>query len=240
MAVRPAFFPLLGVAGVDDTRTFEFTWSPGLSFAQKQRNVRALHMSIEKNFPSCRILEVSSKSTESLGVSLSAFNLSFPTDRGEMSVETAFQASKVFEKEGPFSELYGKDPRAVRDYVRALNAGKLIGFEIDGERWELYPTRAFYDWVYIRALSRNPCLAAKVCEYDCFTDIEFNPRKSLNCQAYAVALYLSFRATNVLDEALESRSAFLRYHPQDVVIVGSGTNPHVGSVADQLTFDLFG
>ena len=104
MAFRPAFFPLLSTVGVDDTRTFEFTWTPGLSFAQKQRNVRALHASIRRHFPSRRLLEVSSKSIENLGVSLSAFNLSFPVGNDFISVETAFQASKVFEKAGPFPE----------------------------------------------------------------------------------------------------------------------------------------
>jgi len=236
MASRPAFFPLLSVVGVDDTRTFEFAWSPGLSFTQKQRNVSALHASIWRNFPVCKILEVSSKSTEQLGVCLSAFNLSFPTDDDFMPVETAFQASKVFEKAGPFPELYGKDPRLVRDYVRNLNAGKLIGFEIDGDRWELYPTRVFYDWFYIRALSRNPKLSAAACKYDCFTDIEFNPQKSLNCQAYAVALYLSMRHVGVLDEALKNKESFLHFHPADVVVVGKGTNSHVATTLTQPTF----
>ncbi len=236
MAFRPAFVPLLNAVGVDDTRAFEFTWSPGLSFAQKQRNVSALHASIWRKFPACKILEVSSKSTEQLGVCLSAFNLSFPMNDDFMSVETAFQASKVFEKAGPFPELYGKDPRLVRDYVRNLDAGRLIGFEIDGDRWELHPTRAFYDWVYIRALSKNHRLSAAVCEYDCFTDIEFNPRKSLNCQAYAVALYLSMRHAGGLNEALEDKESFLVFHPADVVVVGKGANSHVATMLTQPTF----
>lgn len=238
MAARPGFFPLPGAVGVNDSTAFEFTWYPGLSFAQKQRNVSALHASIKRTFPTSRILEVSSKSTEPLGVSLSAFNLCFSTSSCEMSVETAFQASKVFEKAGPFPELYGKDPRSVRDYVRHLEAGRLVGFEFDGEFWDLRPTRAFYDWIYIRALSKNPRLSVAVCEYNCFTDIEFNPLKSLNCQAYAVALYLSFHTANVLDKALESKSAFLKYHPQDIVAVGNGANPHVESALEQLTLNI--
>lgn len=236
MAFRPAFFPLLSTVGVDDTRTFEFTWTPGLSFAQKQRNVRALHASIRRHFPSRRLLEVSSKSIENLGVSLSAFNLSFPVGNDFISVETAFQASKVFEKAGPFPELYSKDPRFVRDYVRSLDAGDLVGFEINGNRWGLRPTRAFYNWIYIRALSKNLRLSAAVCEYDCFTDIEFNPKKSLNCQAYAVALYLSMWHAGVLNEALKDKESFLSFHPADVVVVGEGANLHVTNSLTQPTF----
>ena len=236
MASRPAFFPLLNAVGVDDTRSFEFTWSPGLSFAQKQRNVRALHTSIWRDFPTCKLLEVSSKSTEPLGVCLSAFNLSFQKDSNYISVEAIFQASKVFEKAGPFPEFYGKDPRFVRDYIRSLDAGKLVGFEIDGERWELHPTRAFYDWVYISVLSKNPQLSAAVYKYDCFTDIEFNPQKSLNCQAYAVALYLSMRHAGVLNGALKDKESFLSFHPADVVVVGKGTNSHVSTALTQSTF----
>ena len=236
MAFRPAFFPMLSAVGVDDTRAFEFTWSSGLSFAQKKRNVHALHASIRRNYSSCKLLEVSSKSTEQLGVCLSAFNLSFQKDGVFISVETAFQASKVFEKAGPFPELYSKDPRFVRDYVRNLDAGKLVGFEIDGNRWGLHPTRSFYDWVYIRALSKNPRLCAAVCEYDCFTDIEFNPKKSLNCQAYAVALYLSMWHAGVLNEALKDKESFLGFHPADVVVVGKGTNSHVATALIQPTF----
>ena len=40
-------------------------------------------------------------------------------------------------------------------------------------------------------------------------DIEFNPKKSFNCQARACALLVSLRTLNKLDDALESQSAFI-------------------------------
>ncbi|TON36462.1 hypothetical protein CGH58_23515, partial [Vibrio parahaemolyticus] len=42
-----------------------------------------------------------------------------------------------------------------------------------------------------------------------FTDIEFNPEKSINCQAHAVALYRSLVHNGVLQQALSSPSEFL-------------------------------
>ena len=53
-------------------------------------------------------------------------------------------------------------------------------------------------------------LSESVKIYQCFTDIEFNPKRSVNCQAHAVALYLSLCKLNLLEEALESPESFLR------------------------------
>ena len=45
--------------------------------------------------------------------------------------------------------------------------------------------------------------------YEAFTDIEFNPDKSINCQARAAALYVSLRREGVLEKALSSQTAYL-------------------------------
>ena len=49
--------------------------------------------------------------------------------------------------------------------------------------------------------------------FDAFTDIEFNPERSLNCQARSAALYRSLVHAGKLEEALSSQEAFLRIHP---------------------------
>lgn len=237
MTSRPAFFPILNGVGVDDTHVFEFTWHPGFAFSQKQRNVTALHDSIRVLNPKSRPLEVSSKSFDEVGVRLSAFNLSILYKGVRCTVESIFQASKVFEKSGPFPELYSHDSREVRAFVRENMKGNLIAFEANGIRWSLNPTRSFYDWVYLKALEQNPDLAEAVMQYDCFTDIEFNPKKSLNCQAYAVALYLSLHNAGVLEEALSSKESFVRFHPADVVKVGVGENVKQ-TVLQQATFEF--
>ncbi len=44
--------------------------------------------------------------------------------------------------------------------------------------------------------------------YDAFTDIEFNPQKSINCQAEAAAVYVSLRKQGLLEEALKNKDSF--------------------------------
>ena len=41
--------------------------------------------------------------------------------------------------------------------------------------------------MYYSALKNNPDLLNEMLEYDAFTDIAFNPEKSLNCQAQTAA-----------------------------------------------------
>ncbi len=236
MTSRPAFFPILDTIGVDDTQSFDFTWNPGFAFSQKQKNVVALHAAIVAKHPQCKPLEVSSKSLDDLGVKLSAFNLSIPFRGGQCSVESIFQASKVFGSSGPFPELYTHDSREVRRYVRENAKGALVAFEANGTRWALNPTRAFYNWIYLKALIRNPELAEAVMSFDCFTDIEFNPKKSLNCQAYAVALYRSFVHAHVLEEALSDKESFLKFHPKDIVTTKPARATKDSACSEQLTF----
>ena len=77
----------------------------------------------------------------------------------------------------------------------------LIGNNIAaGQAYPTEPKTAFYDWLYLTALRQNPERAAVLLEYDGFTDIEFNPQKSLNCQAKAAALYVSLCRNGLLTE----------------------------------------
>ena len=43
--------------------------------------------------------------------------------------------------------------------------------------------------IYINALIQNYGMSLDLHLYDWFTDIEFNPKKSVNCQARSVAIY---------------------------------------------------
>ena len=214
MAERPVFFPRFDAVGVSE-RYYEFEWFPGFAPSQKRKCVAALHGAVRREKPDARVLEVSRRSEIEAGIALSAFNLKLPVDGTPCTVESVFQAGKVFEDGvGPFPELRTRDPKLVRDVVRARSAGHpLAAFETDGVRWPLLPRTAFYDWLYLNALRANPELAAAVETYDAFTDIEFNPEKSLNCQAAAAALYRSLVHAGKLEEALSSQEAFLRIHP---------------------------
>lgn len=151
-------------------------------------------------------MEISSKSTDLLGVQLSAFNLMIETKKTskKFSVECAFQSSKVFEHGDPYKDLLCNDSRSAKKDERLKSSGRLIAFEYSGKRWKLEPKTMFYDWLYINALGLdcNKELAEQVIEYDDFTDIEFNPQKSINCQARAVALYVSLHRRGLLQRVL--------------------------------------
>ena len=214
MAKRPCYRPLNTYVGYRTVESPEFKWNPGFAFSQKQKNVVALHDAIHRDDPSAKILEISSKSLQPLGVSLSAFNLKFLYGESKCSVESVFQASKVFDGEvGPFPELYSHDSREVRHHVQEVSAGRrLLAFEFDGIRWNLEPKTAFFYQLYIKALIANPELAKALLEFDAFTDIEFNPNRQVNCQAAAAAYYVSLCRTGKLEEAMSSREAFLKLH----------------------------
>ena len=214
MATRPCYRPLEKFVGYRTVESAPFTWAGGFAFSQKQKNVVALHDAIHRIDPSAKILEISSKSLQPLGVRLSAFNLKFPCGGAECSVESVFQASKVFDGGvGPSPELYSHDSREVRHHVQEASAGhRLLAFEFEGIRWELEPKTAFFYQLYIKALLANPELATALLEFDAFTDIEFNPNRQTNCQAAAAAFYVSLCRTGKLDEAMSSREAFLKLH----------------------------
>ena len=191
MAKRPVFIPEKDTLGVK-TLEIEFQWYPGMSVKQKQRSIGDLHKKVgEKGYE--RILEISSKSLENLGVELSAFNLKTTSlkNKVEFTVETAFQSSKIFERGGPYRDLIGKSSREAKKDVRIRNSGNLIGFRFFGVDFPTVPLTFFYDWLYINVLIKNDLLCNKIVEYEAFTDIEFNPEKSINCQAFSAALFVS-------------------------------------------------
>lgn len=212
MATRPIFCPILNQGsdvGVVE-RMMDFKWYPGMATSQKQKSIKELHMVAHNNGIGA-ILEVSSKSYDELGVSLSAFNLCITTKLKKQSftVETAFQGSKVFERGGPYLDLIGMDSLAAKKDLRLKESGNLTHFEFFGRKFPNTPRTFFYDWLYINALVQNKELAVQVEKYDAFSDIEFNPKKSINCQAYAIALYVSLSKSGLLGQALASPDSFL-------------------------------
>ncbi|BCL69837.1 hypothetical protein TUMSATVNIG1_17920 [Vibrio nigripulchritudo] len=210
MATRPIFIPETDdVCGAKE-KLVDFKWFSGFAKSQKQKSIVELH-STARTLGFEKVLEVSSKSEDELGICLSAFNLTITTPRNNnrFTVETAFQGSKVFAKGGPYKDLFGMDSLAAKKDIRLKESGNLIAFEFYDKKFPLEPKTFFYDWLYINALVQNKELADSVVKYDCFTDIEFNPQKSINCQAHAVALYVSLHKHNQLETALSSPSDFL-------------------------------
>jgi len=214
MASRPVFIPLSEADHLVKELNFEFKWNPGFAPIQKKKNVSALHEAakIKGVFP---LLEISSKSEELLGQRLSAFSLKIETKIGPISIESAFQGSKVFELGGPYTDIYEKDSRGAKKDERIRNSGKLICFNYFGMKWPLVPKTAFYDWLYLTALKPHQEYLKKRFEYKGFTDIEFNPEKSINCQARTCALLVSLLKLNALDHALSSQEQFIEIVASD-------------------------
>ena len=71
------------------------------------------------------------------------------------------------------------------------------------------PETAFYDWIYINAISKQYDLLKKLKNYSAFTDIEFNPVRQKNCQARSVAFLKTLMERGTLDSSLKTQSAFL-------------------------------
>lgn len=209
MAKRPVFISK-EYAPFYSTYEVEFTYYSGFATVQKQKSIKNLHDKFLKNNCNKRIIEVSTKSTDELGKKLSAFNLKIRTKKTEFSVETAFQGSKVFEHGGPYFDLIKKDPFTVKKDPRLKNSGRIVAFNYFGRLFPTEPLDYFYNWLYINALKLNEDLAKEILNYDSFTDIEFNPNKSLNCQARACAIFVGLCKSDKLEEALSTEQSFLR------------------------------
>lgn len=213
MALRPVFIPSDSPELLVETRLVDFEWFSGMSVSQKQKSILSLHQSAMTNDSSITsILEVSSKSTETLGVELSAFNLMIVDEKKglEYSVETAFQSSKVFEFGGPYKDLLCKTSIKAKKDKRLKESGRLKEFRFYNQAWPLEPETAFYDYLYINAIALYPKLHDQICSYAAFTDIEFNPKKSINCQAYSLALFVAIKRRGLLDaKRLKVKEEFL-------------------------------
>ncbi len=207
MANRPVFLPVFEGRRLVQERVFDFPWASGFAEVQKKKNIVALHSAANKHGIE-NILEISSKSAEKLGKRLSAFSLKVPVGAEKHPLESVYQGSKVFEKGGPFPEIFDMTPREAKRFIRDKDRGMLIRFELDGKRFPLSPKNAFYDWLYIRALVEHADWISRNVRYDAFTDIEFNPAKQVNCQARAFAEYLSLLSRSKLNDAAENFDTF--------------------------------
>jgi len=210
MANRPVFV-------VNERRPYyfqtnvTFTYSSGFAVSQKQKNIVALHRAFNEEFPDKPVLEISSKSLQREGEPLSAFFLKkyVPSLDRCVPVECIYQGSKVFSDGGPYTDLYERTPREAKKDARLHTGASVTSFCFDGEHFPTRPVTAFYDYLYINALLENQALAGKILTYRAFTDIEFNPSKSLNCQARAAAIFVSLTLSGRIEQA-RSFDSFLK------------------------------
>lgn len=194
---------------------YSFEWFPGFAVSQKQKSIESLHAAIRKTDADARPLEVSTKSKLLIGGKLSAFHLKLHQN----TLENIFQSAKVFEKGGPYPDLLQVSPKEAKRDKRLRDSGPLKAFQYQGEEFPLFPRTVFYDYIYIAAVkeSLTPAEISEISNFDYFTDIEFNPAKSLNTQARAVSIIRL-----LLDEYGRlpdlSKDAFIQYHKEHVVV----------------------
>lgn len=175
--------------------------------SQKKKNIVALHEAAAKRGLG-PLLEISSKSEREAGQKLSAFSLKLKVNGKETTVESAFQGSKVFERGGPFCDLFSVNSREAKRDLRIKDSGRLIGFRFEGKDYPLSPSTAFYDWLYVNALFPHREWLKRLEQCAGFTDIEFNPKRSVNCQARSCATFVALQKRMLLDEAIASFDAF--------------------------------
>jgi hypothetical protein len=223
MAERPVFIPAPESPLLVEELFLSIKWHPGFAVSQKEKNIAALHaVAAERGLSP--LLEISSKSAAKTGRHMSAFHMTVPTKGyGRIKLELAFQGSKVFERGGPFTDLYRKGDteigQAKRD-PRLQESGRLTGFCFEGLEFPLEPKTAFYDWLYCSFLWDHREWATSLYKFAGFTDVEFNPHRSINCQARSAALFLSLMKRGDLEHALQSPGEFVqrltasRYRPQ--------------------------
>ena len=192
----------------------EFEFFTGFALSQKQKSINSLHANILKSDSTLRVLEISTKSTNPIGVALSAFNLQFADEQTgrEYPLENIFQSSKVFASGGPYRDLLNVHPKDAKRDERLRSSGQLVAFDYNDVIWEKDPPTMFYDWIYIKTLHRDKNLAKKILDYDAFTDIEFNQEKSINCQARSAAIFVSLARLGKLEYVLNNKEDFRKIY----------------------------
>jgi hypothetical protein len=229
MAKRPIFVPNLHGFPFVRQEIVEFQWHPGFAKVQIQKCITSLHESAATKGIT-PILEISSKSKDKLGISLSAFNLMLEIEGNpRMSVECAYQGSKVFEKGGPYTDLYSVSSREAKTDERLKNSGEVVAFSFLGEKFPSQPTTAFYDWLYMTALWQNRDMAEQLCQYKGFSDIAFNPKRSINCQAHSAALFVSLYQSGKIENIMDSVENYI-----DLIKNHKIQNPSANQTGKQL------
>jgi hypothetical protein len=216
MATRPIFVPLKGRRGPDggagfgplvETVDIDIPWHGGFAASQKQKNILALH---EKALQMgiAPVLEISTKSMQEVGFRLSAFNLKIEVDGTMKPLESVYQSCKVFSGSGQHAYLMEVSPFEAKKRIREVGQGNVVAFRFMGKTFETEPKNAFYDWLYIRAISPHEEWIKKNLHYAAYSDIEFTPGRSINCQARAVA---EFHALSMRGKAIECARDFNQF-----------------------------
>tara|TARA_R110002051_G_scaffold30489_3_gene70595 strand:+ start:4711 stop:5445 length:735 start_codon:yes stop_codon:yes gene_type:complete len=211
---RPVFMPRVNSDNLVKTDMVRFERHVGFASRQKKKSINDMHQVIRKKYGFNNVLELSSKSGNKLSFLLSPLSLKLTNENGgePYSVENAFQSSMVFEDGGPYTDLLSAPPRQAKKDERLITSGELIGYNYFDMEWSVEPLTTFYDWLYVNALKQNPQLHEEVMQYQAFTDMEFNPKKSIHSSAYALAMFVALHKRELLDIIEDPTVFFNLYH----------------------------
>jgi hypothetical protein len=177
----------------------DFHYLQGRDKQTSHTNILSMHNAITTIMPSANILDISTMSNSAFGNTLSAFNLKLHIDDKPSTVESTYQASKVFSNGGPFTDLVFTESSRSKKDERLVTSGSLLYFEYQNTSWPLVPNPNFYDYLYILALIESADLE-NLLAFNTFTDFAFNPSKSksvpqsINCQARSAAIFVGMKS----------------------------------------------
>jgi hypothetical protein len=216
MARRPVFEPILDKPPYHKTSYIDFEWYPGFAITQKRKSIQSLHDAFLSKFnQKGKVLEISTKSEDPLGAQLSAFRLSITSSgRKKLTLEESYQRGKVFKD--------GYKPRDEDDLkqIRTENRRHTIsGFIFNGLSFPTHPESLFYDWLYWFYLMENPQLIQDLIKgnFLAFSDIEFNPKKSISTQARSIAIFVSLYKNGYLnDVSFFEKEIFIPFYLKNI------------------------
>lgn len=189
--------------------TISFKWEPGISVAQKRRSCVHLHSALNVYLDLYPALDISSASTENLGVQLSAFNLMW----NGKSIECWYQGSKVYSNAGHMKHLYDTDSLTAKMSMKQENNGSLIGFKLVDTDYPMNPKTVFYDYLYLQGLMQYED-KDKILDYNVFTDVQAVLDIDA-CQARSVCIYKLLYMQGNLD-IINDFSKFKEWHERHV------------------------
>ena len=140
-----------------------------------------------------RVLEISSRSRDPLGRSLSAMFLKEP--QSGHPVEAVYQAAKCYGDSGPAEVLNDGFRSKTRDRDRA-GTGRLRGFDQGGTFWPSETGTQFYDKLWMVS-ARAAGVGAT--EHNAFTDMFHQRGRSMACQARTMAMMQGMIKARCLD-----------------------------------------
>ncbi len=148
------------------------------------------------------VLEISSRSGQMFGRTLSAMNLRAPGAEGDrgVSVESVYHAAKCYGAGGPAERPSPNGYEAKRIDRERRSAGPLRGFQHEGTFWPAASGSAFYDRLWIKAtLAQHGDRLGDLKSHDAYSDQFHRPGKSVACQARAAAMLVGLDRTRQLD-----------------------------------------